>query len=899
MRFIKPFTACAFFLLAWCFAKAQNRADYSVCLRLGYVQATVKAIQINRQLTLKPRSDTCVQVSYIPGREASLVIDGEGFAAQNIRLQPDTLRAALIVVLREPVVHLQEVTVRGNQGAVYRNDTLVIRVDSVRTLPHSTATDLLNNMPGASVEPNGQVKVLGKNVDRVTVDGKPLYDGNAKAALEALNADMIKELELSDGNGSEGSNLNIRLKEDRKQGWYGRAEALAGIRSNYSTTLRGSQIQPNHFLTGFITANNVYDQALTTDDQNSLVRNTLSNDLRGSYSVTETALPRSATVPVSRSLQNVLEAPLNVGQVQTVNGGVNYNRSVKNLQLFGYVLGEQSRQQFVRTFTTARYLNPFRQVNQGASSDFLSRTKGTSYLAGKLQLTTKQSLTFVSNFTLRSITNRQDISQTLQLFRDDSLLSNGNLQQFLAPRRQTIETSHQIAWIQRYNRPAEVLSLYFRYSHLTQILKHFYKNQLNTNSILMLNRKTEWNANENYYEGQAVYARPISRKFLLEWKAQWNYRYLPISQESYRLAGNEVYFLPTASLDLFAAREWQQLARTTLYYKGSRISALLSPTFWRWTAKRSLETTALGSRQQTAFWPGLFIEYRPDAVTRLSVQHGQQQTLPEAEQLFPLPDSSNIQLVRFGNLSLIPITRQTIELNAATSFNSNNVKLVARRAIDTNPIITAAQPNSSGFLSRSYQQSTRHTHSFFASLVWYQLNQQKSYGLHALLTAQWAQGLLATQGSVFPLNTLISVAAAGIKWNGPENVLIKLDWRSIFTQQESSGQEASTVRNIRQEPAFRIEKQWSKKIYSAASGSALLNSYSQGSPNSSVFLDFDLGVFMFSRESLKLNFIARNLLNNKNYYSNLFSSNTEQRDNINRLPRFWLIGLSVFPEKWK
>lgn len=897
-----------FFLLGACAsqcprpARAQQAAKYTVCLR--FVTAAPRTVQLNQQRPFRVAADTCLQLPRPAAPLVSLLVEAEGCFAQTIRFRPDTLRGPLRVWLLPREVALREVVVQSASAARYRGDTLVLRVDSVRTQPHASASDLLNNMAGASVDASGQVRILGKNIGQVTVEGKPLYGGNPKAALEALNADMIKNLELSEvpGAGGEGgASLNIRLKDDHKAGSYGRVDALAGTHGTYAAAGRVSQVQGSRFLSAFATANNIYEQALTADDQNTLVRNTVLKQVQGAYSVTETALPRPTSMQADRGVQNIVEQPLNVGQVNTVNGGLNYSQSKPKADLFGYVLAERTSQQLSRTFTTTRYLDPLRQREDGASEDAYRRTKATAYLNGKWTLTPQQTLTTASLLGVRR--QDSDLRSTLatELRRDTARLTRSMLTRQLTSQEQSWFTSTQAVWVLHHARPAEVTSVYVKYGFSALETQQDYTNQVQAGARAprVFRNQIERQDQAHSWEAQALHALPLSRKLLLEGKLTWSYETAPIAQRGYRPSGAVAYEVPGLTLGQFRATDQQQTARVALYYKTARFSALLSPTVWHWAGTRRVAETTVLTQQRTALLPGFFAEYRPDAVTRLSLRYGESQLLPAPERLFPVPDSANIQFIKVGNPYLVQTRHQTLEASGSSALGTNRFTLTVRYGVDNNPVLLAAQPNSLGLLTQSYQQPDLRLPSLATSLLWFQLNQVKSYSFHAFMTAQWLRNYVVTQGAPVRLRTFLGVAVAGIKWQGSHGTTAKLDWRTTLTQQQSPASDLPVARNFRHEPVLALEQKWGARCYAELTTTAFINSYAQGPVTANAFLDATLSRYCLRGDRARVFVSGRNLLNNTAYQANSFAANVQRQETVGRLPRLVLLGISVYPEKWK
>src|SRR5437762_6990294 len=88
------------------------------------------------------------------------------------------------------------------------------------------------------VNKDGTVKAQGEQVQKGYVDGKEFFGNDPKLATKNLTADMVESVQVFDDmsdqakftkidDGSRQKALNIKLKKDKKKGFFGRA--LAGI----------------------------------------------------------------------------------------------------------------------------------------------------------------------------------------------------------------------------------------------------------------------------------------------------------------------------------------------------------------------------------------------------------------------------------------------------------------------------------------------------------------------------------------------------------------------------------------------------------------------------------------------------------------------------------------------
>ncbi len=97
------------------------------------------------------------------------------------------------IVMEDAPMEMDTVSVKGRVRAMIRNgDTLVYNAGAVGTLEGDYAEEILRQMPGVTIE-EGKITVMGKNVERVYVDGKTLFGEGTMTALQNLKAaDVIK-----------------------------------------------------------------------------------------------------------------------------------------------------------------------------------------------------------------------------------------------------------------------------------------------------------------------------------------------------------------------------------------------------------------------------------------------------------------------------------------------------------------------------------------------------------------------------------------------------------------------------------------------------------------------------------------------------------------------------------
>ena len=155
--------------------------------------------------------------------------------AEEHQLKPLTFER-ISVVLEEDMQELEGacVTEMGDLVTV-KGDTLIYNATSFHTASNASLGDLLKKMPGIEVD-RGRVKVNGEAVTRITVEGKTFFFDDQAKALENLPAFIVNQIKVIDkesrgrlGLRGKEKELDVRLKDEYKEAWFGRVSAEGGV----------------------------------------------------------------------------------------------------------------------------------------------------------------------------------------------------------------------------------------------------------------------------------------------------------------------------------------------------------------------------------------------------------------------------------------------------------------------------------------------------------------------------------------------------------------------------------------------------------------------------------------------------------------------------------------------
>lgn len=174
-----------------------------------------------------------------------------------------------------------------------KKDTITYNLDAFTNGNEFKMEDVLAKLPGIKVEDN-VVKVQGKPITKLLVDGKLFFGGDTKLAIKNIPADVMDKIEIiSDYKESEllrnlADNedlaLNVVLKEDKKNFAFGDIQAGAGLDEFYTVHPAWFKYNPTSNISFIGDINNFNNSSLSFSDLSRLVGGSSNLFKRGSLS---------------------------------------------------------------------------------------------------------------------------------------------------------------------------------------------------------------------------------------------------------------------------------------------------------------------------------------------------------------------------------------------------------------------------------------------------------------------------------------------------------------------------------------------------------------------------------------------------------------------------------------
>jgi outer membrane beta-barrel protein len=663
----------------------------------GMLMDTLGEPLINGTLVLLNPQDSVMEyfaISDIKGNfEIKSISDGDYiFQASYIGYQSFYKRIKIngksqnlgVVPLIAENLYLEGATVTADRiPIIIKNDTIEYNAGSFRTQPNDVVQDLLKKLPGVEVEKDGTIRAQGQEVESITVDGKEFFGNDPTIASQNLPADAIDKVQVFDrqsemadftgvDDGIKNKAINLKLKEDKKKGAFGKITAGYGTQDRYEGKVNVNRFNKKSQLSFLGRANNINEQGFSFEDYINFSGG-LQNLMSGGGSMEIRMDGNDGPIPFDFGQPNY-------GFTKTLSGGLNFNYDFsKNTELqssyfVSQINKEEDRESYRQNFLGDEIF-PSEEIEEQDSKN----------LNHRLNLNLKQNIDSTQVLRLRANLNMND-----RTF--DRLTSNKifNVQQELENAGKSDDRStgtdlsfaSTVSYMLRLKKNgrsfASTLGVGGEYSDNGNTLKVLNQYKITDPSATFLdslNQEQKGGSDQLDYNLRFIYTEPVGKKEFL----QLSYNRRNYSNENnrdvYDIKNNQKIFNEVLSNRYLRDYYYDQVGLT---FRRNRKKANLSAGIqWQTSALNGeiISDEQVINRPFKAWLPSMSWQYDFSNTKNLQLNYTTNFREPRMEQLQPFVDNSNPLNLYIGNPELDPeyIHRLNLQFMWFDQFTFTNI----------------------------------------------------------------------------------------------------------------------------------------------------------------------------------------------------------------------------------
>lgn len=572
---------------------------------------------------------------------------------------------------------LQEITIKGVNPIRIKGDTTEFTADSFAVRPGATVEDLLKRLPGIQVDKNGKITAEGETVAKVLVDGEEFFGDDPTVATRNIAASAVDKVQVFDkksdqaaftgiDDGQTQKTINLKLKNDRKNGYFGKVSGGLGTNGYYENSAAVNFFQKKRKLAAFGIAANTGKTGLNMTDAGNYSTNGLSSmtgdgggvmlffnganddftDWNGSYS--------GQGVPVAW------------------NAGLHYSNKYDDdrITVGGDYIFNQVKVG-VNTYTLSRLTLPDSSVNNTSDNNYKQITdlQHSLNLRYDVQLDSMNEVKVTATGKVRNKdTFLRDTSYTFN--QDSALLNNsGNHQNY---RGQNNTFNSTLLWMHKTRKVGRTLSFSaqenyneinttgYQYSIVNGYEGGILQSQDTTDQY-----KSDYTRNLSLIT-KLTYTEPLSHNYYVTFDYGVNVLSASSDKNSYnRDAGGKYIMLDSAfsnyyTLNILANTGGAFLRKSTKKYNFS-IGTDAGYTNYN---QNNIYLDTVRKRSFLNWYPKANFFTKLGNGGRLSVQYYGNTTQPSLDQLQPVSNNNNPLQIVMGNPNLKPSYTSQVWLNA-------------------------------------------------------------------------------------------------------------------------------------------------------------------------------------------------------------------------------------------
>lgn len=589
--------------------------------------------------------------------------------------------------LTEIATELMEVVIRAAKAPMkIRGDTIEYDATTFKVPPGSSVEELLRRLPGMEVGQDGALTSEGKDVTKVTVDGKSFFGSDPKAATKNLPAQGISKIQVFDTRSEEEEitgatseaqtkTMNLELKEDFKKGGFGKVTGGAGTATR--AELKGNYNKFNEKIQFAVigVGNNTGRNGLGWNDyQDFMGSNSFNFNDGGDYGFGGGGgrmmfrFGGGDDSGIESSIQSVFfNGRDNGGFPQNYNGGVNFNYDHEDNVLNSLYYYNQSGLERETDSRTERFFNDFTSINE-------STTRNDDLSAGhRAEISFESEIDSLHevklNLNLAAVSRNDNEFGTQNLYRNNALTTSSSYRDLLKSDAYLI--NGQVIFRKKFMKKGRNMGLNVSYLNTSladdgtlESTNQFFVNEI-VDSVSLIDQINRSVASKNQFKANALFVEPLNKKFFFQTFYNHSTRIEDGDRDVFDIT-NE-----TETVNGFLSRVFEnriQLDRLGALFRYSHkgVNVSLGGAYQNflltgvYEGKGAQQISGTIDRVYRRWIPNFSFNMSPVKNSYVSLGYSVNASEPSIQDLQPILDNRNPLFLREGNPDLVPETSHSI-----------------------------------------------------------------------------------------------------------------------------------------------------------------------------------------------------------------------------------------------
>ena len=605
---------------------------------------------------------------------------------------------------------MEELIIKTGGSIRIKGDTTIYTADSFNVSANANVEELLKKLPGIQIDKNGEIKAMGEKVQKVLVDGEEFFGDDPGMAVKNLRADAVKEVQVFDkkseqaaftgiDDGNTQKTINLKLKEDRKRGYFGKVSTAGGVGNNitnrFNNNLMFGSFKGKRKLSAFVLNGNTGQDGLSWQESQKYGTNENSFEMMDEDGIFAMSFNTgNSDEEIQINTEN--------GFIRNINAGIQYSNKWKdnhNLNLSPkYNLQDYSNIKELKTQTQLgdSVLNEYSTVHTNLNRYNL---KNTAIYDVKIDTSNSLKLTLRANYYHTESNELTEASTT-----GKSGTKKNTSDRFSNIKTDKNAYTGNLIFKHKFRKARRTLSLNTDWGNNTTDGEN-YLTSTNTTfdfvipDILAVDQLTKNKKNANNISSKLLYTEPLNKKWSMELAYQLSYNTDVNNQTTFTKSIGNNYDNPVDSLtNDFKQNIIVHTPSTRFNYSYKKIKFNFGSGFGI-TSYDLLDRTLVKDyiRHYTNLFPSASFVYNYKGNHALRIKYNGYNKQPTINQLQPLRNNNNVFNQYIGNPNLKPSFSNNVNithngynfLKNMWNFQSLNVTF-NNNAITNNRIINAS-----------------------------------------------------------------------------------------------------------------------------------------------------------------------------------------------------------------